>query len=348
MEDRYSREERRAVAAAWKEATGDDALVGADQGSAEFREKMLKALKKEYPDAKEKYWHRGADKIYMYWRDDIAKDISQFLFVLREAQAAITTGNLSEDQLNGIAVAKHLNKTTVCTYNYKDVDPDEWLNYRAFLVVQDEPKFQLNPGARRPSVASEYTSGDDGDDGDESSSPNVGHDDAAEDEEEVPSDADGAIASPHAHTKAKRTACASVASKANSKRRSADANTHIPYKPTGKQNKKSRRGTGRDNAREKQKKEEQRKDRKKRAEDIQSLAEKRMKQKNDEMKLRLLHMGLAANKDKDEGMSEKCRVKVNELLTNMFEEEEKEESKEVEKEKEEEMNGEEEEKQEAE
>mmetsp|Transcript_2648 Transcript_2648/g.5577 ORF Transcript_2648/g.5577 Transcript_2648/m.5577 type:complete len:360 (-) Transcript_2648:110-1189(-) len=318
---RYSREERKAVAEAWKVATSNP-LVGADQGSSDFRASMLKALKDANPDAKEKYWHRGPDKIYMYWRDDIAKDLNHFLFVLREAYAAVTTGNLSEDEYHSIAVAKHLNQTTVCTYNYRDFDADKWMNYRAFLVVQRMPKFELDPSnARRPSFASDYDSSDN-----ESGDKAGGGDGAEDGDPTIEDDGDSSSAGPNNATasKEKRTACGSIASKVNAKRKAEGDTNTISYKPSHKHNKHSRRGPGRDRARADREKKAEREKRNKALEDIKTTAEARMEQKNKDMKLRMLHLGLAANKDKDPAMSEKCRNELNAMLNDMFEEEEKE------------------------
>ena len=317
---RYSREERKAVAEAWKVATSNP-LVAADQGSDEFKASMLKALKDAHPQATKNYWHRGADSIYKYWRDSIAKDLSHFLFALREAYAAITTGNLSEDAYHSIAVAKHLNQTPVCTYNYRDFDADTWENYRAFLVVEGMPKFQVDPsGGHRPSIPSEYSSSDE----------SVASADGIEDGD-LPNEADGnSSAAPNnaAASEEKRRACGSIASKVNAKRKAEGDTNTILYKPSHRHNKHSRRGPGRDRAREdrekKGEKEQREKKRDKVLQDIKAMADARKEQKNKDMKLRMLHLGLAANNGKDPAMYAKCRNKLNAMLEDMFKEEEKE------------------------
>jgi hypothetical protein len=75
-----------------------------------YRDKILaefKTLSPSYAKDQDRYWTRGAEAVWTYWRDTVSKDLNKFNKALMVIKAQTPTGGLSEQELINAAVAVH-------------------------------------------------------------------------------------------------------------------------------------------------------------------------------------------------------------------------------------------------
>ena len=181
---RWTSAERRAIAIAYREATGDP-VIGANQDAQAFRNKIIERMKTSSPDPcpDGRCWKRGTETACNYWRDNIAKDLGKFISRHRQIMAQDPTGGLSRQELTNCAVAKHLGKTRVHSPAHRNFDANCWKNYGAWCEVNTLPKFSVDviPTGHESSSEEEeeededeFGRHDDSDGGDEEASVRVG------------------------------------------------------------------------------------------------------------------------------------------------------------------------------
>jgi len=119
------------------------ATCGADQTSDSFWLKVKSEIELRAPPGAEaygRYHFRGINAISGHFRDKVAHDIHKFNKALRLVYSCTPTGVIQPQMVN-MAVAIHLGRTGRMEYQFKDYDPIEWMNYRAWLVLKKHPKF---------------------------------------------------------------------------------------------------------------------------------------------------------------------------------------------------------------
>jgi hypothetical protein len=129
----WTPDEREKLARAYRKVTGN-ARVGSDQLASMYRDKILAEFKTlSPPNAKDqdRYWARGAEAVWTYWRDTVSKDLNKFNKALMVIKAQTPTGGLSEQELINAAVAVHKRVTRKYTPGYRNYDPYLWANYGA-------------------------------------------------------------------------------------------------------------------------------------------------------------------------------------------------------------------------
>jgi hypothetical protein len=148
---KWSSEECEALAEAWinvSEDKGRGTVKGADQSSERFWSRIVILLeqvavrnKLEPAELIGKYHHREVKALKNQWTDKLARDVRKFNKCIAKVHAAQLTG-VDENQKINIAIALVKGKIDVPSSRYKDMNPGDWMYYRAWLVLKDHTSFR--------------------------------------------------------------------------------------------------------------------------------------------------------------------------------------------------------------
>lgn len=143
----WTAEERRLASVAWLRSTNDP-IVGCDQKADEFVANIHTVLSQITPRGADPsmFAGRGAHTVYKHLRDKIFPDIQKFNKALNLVYSCNPTGT-SPQQIINMAVVIHSGVTTRMDYRYIDYDANSWVNYQAWMVLKEAPKFR--PPTRR-------------------------------------------------------------------------------------------------------------------------------------------------------------------------------------------------------
>lgn len=138
-------EERQKLALGWCRVSMDP-VVGRNQTGTTFIAKLYEALRQSAPTSFESgtFGERKPETIISFWKNAIAPDVQKFNNALKKVHSCHPTG-VDDQQIVNMAVAIHLGKTDRMMYAMKSFNPMEWLNYLAWQVVRNIPKFKY-PG----------------------------------------------------------------------------------------------------------------------------------------------------------------------------------------------------------
>jgi hypothetical protein len=136
-------DERQKLAFAWCRVSMDP-VVGRNQTGESFKLKLFDALKQNSPVSHESgtYGERTPQKVFAFWKNSVAPDVQKFNYALKKVYSCHPTG-VDEQQMINMAIAIHMEKTDRMMYSMATTDPKEWLNYLAWLVVRNIPKFRF-------------------------------------------------------------------------------------------------------------------------------------------------------------------------------------------------------------
>jgi hypothetical protein len=135
-----------ALASGWLKATINPA-VGTGQKGTAFWQQVFDAFASKTPDNFQPgtYKERDVENAIKQYRDKMSKDMMLFLASHRRVFLAPPTGTTQQEKIN-IAVALHKKRASSPHHKYKDFNPDEWTFYRAWLIVNTQPKYKPNLG----------------------------------------------------------------------------------------------------------------------------------------------------------------------------------------------------------
>ena len=120
-----------------------DPIVGRDQTSHSFHQKIYDGFIQRAPPKvdSEMYGGRSFQAVIDYLKKKIQKDVCKFNSSLRLVRASKPTGGVNDQQIVNMAVSCFLGKTKGMDYNFKDFPANNWVNYKAWLVLRTMPKF---------------------------------------------------------------------------------------------------------------------------------------------------------------------------------------------------------------
>jgi hypothetical protein len=144
---KWSSEECEALAKAWinvSEDSGSSTVKGTDQTSDRFWFRVVATLKCLAPAAPEdcigKYHNRELKALRSHWTDKLSRDVRKFNKAIAKVYAAQLTG-VDENQKINIAISIVKGKIDAPSARMKDVNPGDWMYYRAWLVLKEHVSF---------------------------------------------------------------------------------------------------------------------------------------------------------------------------------------------------------------
>ena len=124
----------------------NDSILGTDQAGKTFHSAVHSNFAERgrekfgtKPVPPGKYGLRSLDSCRQHFAD-LSADVQKFWRSVTTVRNSCPTGTNEEDNLS-MAIAIHLGKTSKMDYEYKTTDPMSWVNYLAFLVLKEEPKW---------------------------------------------------------------------------------------------------------------------------------------------------------------------------------------------------------------
>jgi hypothetical protein len=138
----WTAKEREHASIAWFRAT-NNGIEGVNQRNQDFRNKVFDFFKVLAPmDALPgRYGDRSANSVYIYLRDKIFPSINKFNESLLLVQSSHPTG-VNDDNIISMAIALYLGKTKRMDYNFKTFEHTNWVNFLAWKILRDCPKFR--------------------------------------------------------------------------------------------------------------------------------------------------------------------------------------------------------------
>jgi len=157
----WTAEENEVLAKAWIAASEQRSEIdGAGKESSMFWDLVLDEIRNRMPMDSDKitgrYSMRALSAIKSHWNDKVKNNSSKFNTSLMLIYRSNPTGSTRQQMVN-MAVAMHLGKTSKMEYQYRDIDPNEWINYKAWCHLRHHHKFSPPPP---PSTASSSTDED--------------------------------------------------------------------------------------------------------------------------------------------------------------------------------------------
>jgi hypothetical protein len=142
---RWCAEECEALARCWinvSEDVGSADLKGTDQSGEVFWRRVIESLGRVAPpDSVGRYHNRGKTALMTQWTDKIGREVRKFNKSLLKVYSAQMTGVTEEQKVN-VAVSITMGKTDAPAYRFKDYDANQWIYYRAWLVLRDHVMFR--------------------------------------------------------------------------------------------------------------------------------------------------------------------------------------------------------------
>jgi hypothetical protein len=130
-------------------ATTEDPIAGIDQKADAFKRKLWEEFvsKDPSPMSAKKYRDRTLSAVYLQSKA-ISKDIMVFQKSVLFVKACKPTGNLTDEELMSLAVARHTGtmQGAGLDYSFKDTSHSDWVLSDAFKVLKRSPKWQGNEG----------------------------------------------------------------------------------------------------------------------------------------------------------------------------------------------------------
>ena len=144
----FSAVERQYAAKAYILAT-TNSVVGCDQSTDNFAKSIHYHMKRLQPPTVDVglYSERTPKNIWAMLRDSIFPDVQKFIGTLQMINDSNPTGGVSIKDVHCMAIAVHINYAKRMDYGFCENKPQAfnptecWVNYLAFLVLKDPPKF---------------------------------------------------------------------------------------------------------------------------------------------------------------------------------------------------------------
>jgi hypothetical protein len=161
----WTADEKEVLARAWIAASEVRSEIdGAGKENEMFWDLVLDEIRKRMPqDAHQivgRYSMRAISAIKSHWSDKVKNNASKFNTALMIIYRSNPTGS-SRQQMINMAVAIHLGKTSKMEYQYRDINPNEWINYKAWSHLRHHHKF-APPAPPSLSASSSSAGGDAG------------------------------------------------------------------------------------------------------------------------------------------------------------------------------------------
>ncbi len=130
-------------------AASEDPIAGIDRKADAFKQKLWEEFvsKDPTPTSAKKYRDRTLSAVFLQSKA-ISKDIMVFQKSVSFVRACKPTGNLTDDELMSLAVARHTGtmQGAGLDYSCKDTPHCNWVYSDAFKVLKRGPKWQGNDG----------------------------------------------------------------------------------------------------------------------------------------------------------------------------------------------------------
>jgi hypothetical protein len=130
-------------------AATEDPIAGIDQKADAFKQKLWEEFvsKDPSPASAKKYRDRTLSAVFLQSKA-ISKDIMVFQKSVLFVKACKPTGNLTDEDLMSLAVARHtgIMQGAGLDYSFKDTPHSDWVLSDAFKVLKRAPKWQGNDG----------------------------------------------------------------------------------------------------------------------------------------------------------------------------------------------------------
>lgn len=123
------------------EDAGSGDVKGTNQDADTFWTKVLLHFSQLSPPHPRGIYHdRAKTAIINHWKEYISRDVKKFNNALLRVMSSRPTG-VNQQEIVNMAVAIHRGKIDCASYRHRDHNPNDWHNYKSWLILKGHRAF---------------------------------------------------------------------------------------------------------------------------------------------------------------------------------------------------------------